>query len=1275
MKPFATRCWLGLILLGTSLGGTNIGWTIVAAQEAPSTPAPASPQVEVAALADFPTIAERSGYTDTATAEQVESYLRGLVTLWDQAELTSIGTTVEGRPIWGIVVEPTVATEFRPISVLLLGGIHSGECDGKEALLAFARDLAQDKQNDLGWQSLRLIFVPNFNADANERRGVFHRPGQAGPSAGMGLRENAQGLDLNRDFIKLESPEVRSLVAAINAYDVDVLIDMHTTNGSLHRYELTYDIPHNPAMPVAIDDYLRQQLIPSVTERMSEDGFSTFYYGNFDRAHRRWDTYGHEPRYSTEYMGLRGRIGILAESYSYAPYETRVKASYAFVAQVLKQLAGDAATIREIITKAASNVAPGDQVAVQGKPALTAEGVVVKGFQTVDGGAPPRPPYGPESAGQHQEKDYTVDLWNRIEGTKQISLPVGYAIDKQYAWAVSRLQRHGVVVQQLKEETRVQGERYQVNQLTSQTTFQGHAALTLEATASEQTELNLSTGTFFIKTTQPLGRLIAYLLEPESDDSLSTWNFFDPDVRVGELFPVARVLAPVPTNLLDTVEQIAPGETITLERLMKPGQSISYGGTPVRGANWLKGSSEYVVSVGGSAYAVDASSGAKRPLSELNVLKRKLAELEAFSTEQANSAAKISVFTDDWGHALVPHRNDLYFFDAETEVARQLTHTPDRDEAMATLSPDARRVAFVRDNNLWVVDCETTEVKQLTTNGSDDLLNGILDWVYQEELYGRGNFKAFWWSPDGERIAFLQLDQTPVPEYEVSDSISFGQSLEGTRYPKSGEPLPSVRTWVVNVASGELTEVDLSAFATDDRLVARVSWSPAGELWLQLFNRVQNKQSLLRVDPYTGRSTNFLTEESASGWIEVRGTPEFLTNGDFLWLSDLPSGRTHLFRVSGTSGEMRPLTSGEWDVESLLSISADQSTAFVSGSISSPIESQLVAVDLESGTMRQVTHAPGNHRISVDASGKFYIDVFSSIDSPPFAAVHSIDGKLLRVIETPTSDRHEFLDVRPPQLLTIPTRDGMELQAMLLLPSKLDLVNPEQKLPVIFHVYGGPQTPTIRNAWQSGNYWWHQMLCQSGYAVVLCDNRASRGRGVADTWTIRGDLGRVELQDLEDAVTWVGSQPWADAENIGLWGWSYGGYFTAFAMTHSELFKAGISGAPVTDWRNYDAIYTERYMDLPKDNEAGYKSSSVVEAASNLHGRMLIIHGERDDNVHMSNTLQLAHALQKAGKQFDLMIYPKNRHGITDADQRYHMHRMMTDFWDQHLKAKRPTRN
>jgi dipeptidyl-peptidase-4 len=285
------------------------------------------------------------------------------------------------------------------------------------------------------------------------------------------------------------------------------------------------------------------------------------------------------------------------------------------------------------------------------------------------------------------------------------------------------------------------------------------------------------------------------------------------------------------------------------------------------------------------------------------------------------------------------------------------------------------------------------------------------------------------------------------------------------------------------------------------------------------------------------------------------------------------------------------------------------------------------------------------------------------------------DGELIRALAVPTNDHFRFLDIKQPQLLEITARDGLKLQSMLIAPPGVDLAKPNGKYPVLIHVYGGPRAPTVRNSWSGRDYLWHQYLAQQGFFVLLCDNRSARGRGAADTWTIYKDLGRVETQDLEDAVSWLKSQPWSDGDRIGMWGWSYGGYFTSYAMTHSKSFRAGIAGAPVTDWHNYDAIYTERFMDVPKNNEAGYKSSSSVEAAANLHGRVLVIHGERDDNVHISNSLQFANALQRAGKQFDLMVYPKNRHGIGDPRQRYHMYSMMTEFLQRYLQGPAPVAN
>ena len=510
---------------------------------------------EIRRLHQLMTIAESSGYTDTATSEQVELYLRELASCWDHAKLASVGKTNEGRTLWGLVLEPQIAAEH-PLTVLVIAGIHSGECDGKEGMLALVRDMAVGRIESQAWKSLRLIVVPNFNADGNTRRGLLNRPGQAGPSAGMGIRENAQGLDLNRDFMKLESPEVRSLVAALTNYDVDVLIDMHTTNGSLHRYELTYDIPHNPATPDEVDRFLRRELMPKVTAAMQDEGFSTYYYGNFNHDYTRWETYGHQPRYSTEYMGVRGRIGILAESYSYAPYETRVKASYAFAKRLFEHLSKDAAKIRQLIDRSASENMPGKSVPIGGVIGLAEKNVSIKGYQGSRRELP-RSPFGPEAAAAYKAHDYTVELWNKAQVSKSVILPTYYALDAQCVSSVRCLVAHGIDVKQLAAPQTLTAQQLTTKKVNREPPYQGHASLKVTVD-TQDVEVELPAGTFIIETAQPLGALAAYLLEPETDDGLVTWNFFDSVAVEGRVFPTLRVTEAI------AAEHLSPGTILSL---------------------------------------------------------------------------------------------------------------------------------------------------------------------------------------------------------------------------------------------------------------------------------------------------------------------------------------------------------------------------------------------------------------------------------------------------------------------------------------------------------------------------------------------------------------------------------------------------------------------------------------------------------------------------------------------------------------------------------------
>lgn len=1236
------------------------------------------------ALQALKTVAETSQFTATSTEAEVQLFLKQCVAAVPSIRLDSIGVTNEGRPLHAILLGrpasgersltlPLPAGDSRVV-VVVIANIHSGECDGKEAMLALIRDVLLDMPK--AWSDkLVIAIIPNFNADGNERVGLAHRPGQVGPEKGMGVRENAQNLDLNRDFIKLQTPEVRSLVRAIDTWKADVLIDCHTTNGSLHRYPLTYDIPHNPAGSTSMLAWLRRDFLPTITQRLKQQGLETFYYGNFDGEHKKWETYGHEPRYSTEYMGMRGRIGILSESYSYATYQERIDASYRFVRACLDLLAEESQQVRALVEEADRRLMGGTSgsVPLNCEPIPSEPKVDLLGYAFPEGFETKGRKF-PSPADKHRVAElrpvtYPATLWNEFRPKLQTVSPEGYLLPPQLAWAIERLMLHGVRVdyfEDLKDLDPKAVHSWKVQQVISQP-FQG-LALTKVQVEADQAPVSLEGPWYYVTTRQPLGSMICYLLEPESDENLATWGFLDGYLSEGQAYPIYRYEGTWDAARGKPVNEPPRSEPLSLETLFKPGQTIALTNPTIPEPRWLATEESYLVERGGSWTAIDAATGAMRPWDVAKSCMEAMGTLEPFkSPVDRRSAFRIESFLPDYSKAIWEWKHDWYVYDHANRQVKALTQTPDVIEQFAELSPDGKLVAYVIDNNLYVQDVESLKVRQVTDNGNADKLNGILDWVYQEEIYGRGKFKAFWWSPDGKHLAFLELDQRPVPTYQVTDSISIAQKLESTRYPMSGAPNPEAKLWIWHTESDQRNDVQFEQPA-DDRLVCRVDWHPDSQrLCVQVQNRIQTWLDLLECDAQSGQ-TNRLFREQGSAWIDVTGSPKWLPNGDFLWLSDLPGGRRHLFRVRGDGKQRTALTAGNWDVSELLSVSLDGKSAWLLGNPSHPSQVQGIRASTENAQWEQVTKEEGSHRLVIHPKGTFYADVFSAIDQPPRLSIHDSQGKLLRVTNTATVDRHRAFRVSPPKFFTLTARDGQTLQSMLIAPPGVDLEKPDRRYPVVIHVYGGPRHPTIKQAWQSTNYWWHQYLAQQGMFVLLCDNRSALGAGNHDAWKIYKDLGQVELRDLEDAVGWLGKQLWADIERVGLWGWSYGGYLTGYAMTHSKLFRAGISGAPVTDWRNYDSIYTERFMSTPEANPSGYIRSSVVEAANQLHGRLLLIHGEIDENVHIANTLQLAHALQKAGKPFELMVYPLNRHGVTDPQQRFHLQQTMTEFFLRNLR-------
>jgi len=1260
------RCLAGFWFVGVLL--LSIAW--------PQSPASNSRASDSAVRSPM-TIAERSNYLATSRGSDVLDFLEKLSAKHSTAKLIDVGMTHEQRPLWALVVskEQTnplpLAKEDPRIVIAMIGGIHSGECDGKEALLALARDVVQGSKPD--WlERCVLVFIPNFNADGNERVGPMHRPGQEGPALGMGTRENALGQDLNRDFIKLDTWEVRSLVRVIDTWGADVLIDAHTTNGSLHRYDMTYGLPHNPAIDAQTAQWLRSEFMPKIEAKMLERDCPIFPYGNFNRDHTVWESYGFEPRYSTEYMALRGKIGILVESYSYATYQRRIEASYAFIEECIDGLSDQAVRVRDLVGKDLAT--PPKDVFIQGKIEPSEVQASVAGYRWLDSQEGFPSPKDRRRVKEMEPTEYRVKLAMDAVGVLKVDAPEAYFIPKENAWLASRVRLHGIPMIAIAQGSMCQTQSYRIEARKDLSDFQFRKLAKYDISQEENNE-KLGAG-WLVPTAHRLGRLATYMLEPHSDESLAMWGFLDPELKKGSLYPIRRLSAmPViehrrelePMKIKEIFANDIQGENLTMDKLFSSDKKVVYSGMPSPLPRWMPHGESYLIRRENRWVHIDAASGAMHPWESPLKMVEALEKLPAFADGAATPYGRqIELFNSALEQALLEHKQDLYFYDLPSDQAVRLTETPQESEELWDLSPSKRHVAFIKGQNLWVVDCKTKESKQLTHDGGGEILCGKLDWVYQEEVYGRGQFKAHWWNPDGTKIAYLRLDETPVPNFVIDDAIPFAQKIENMRYPKAGQPNPRVELKVVDIASGEIQDIPLAINDPDDRLVVRVGWKPNSpdQLVYQIQNRIQNQLDLVLYDLKSGVSQTLVHEESPA-WVDVIDVPRWLPDGSFVWLSDSNGGRRHLYHVA-MDGTKRALTSGDWDVKEIVSISDSGKVIWFTGHRSAATNTDVLRLSLESGQIEDMSGKTGSHKISVHPTGSYFLDSWSDLANPAQIWLKSREGKALRLVSEYRSDRFDFVECARPELIGIPTRDGQSLQGMLYRPASG--FDPSRgPVPVVIYVYAGPSAPTVENSWTHRSDLWHRYLTDQGIAVLLCDNRSALGQGNADTWKIYKDLGALELRDLEDTVQWLGSQSWADTKRLGIWGWSYGGYFTAYAMTHSKLFRAGIAGAPVTDWRNYDSIYTERYMSTPEANPEGYKTSSVVEAAGELHGRLMLIHGEIDDNVHMTNTLQLAYALQKSGKQFEMMVYPKSRHGITDPQQVSHQFEMMTDFWVRHL--------
>ena len=616
----------------------------------------------------------------------------------------------------------------------------------------------------------------------------------------------------------------------------------------------------------------------------------------------------------------------------------------------------------------------------------------------------------------------------------------------------------------------------------------------------------------------------------------------------------------------------------------------------------------------------------------------------------------------------------LWLYTIESGTAIQLTSSSAANSD-PKFSPDGKKLAYLRDHNLYVHELAKDSEWPLTHEAgdkehTDSLLNGEVDWVYAEELSVRSNY---FWSPDGKDIVYLQMDETKVPTYPITNWLPTHPTVDMEKYPKAGDPNPVVRLGVVSASGGKTRWISLTA---DPQIyIPRFGWVRDGVLWAEVLNRVQDKMDLYFIDAHSGRSQIVLTETAPEAWVKVNDDFMVLKSGDrFLW-SSWRDGTTQLYLysfdkanpLSSQAKLERQLTKGDFEMLGVEGVDDDAGVVYFSCNLGDPRERQLYSVKLDGSAMQRVSREDGTHTLTFADDGKHYLDTFSSLMTPSRMSVCSAGDACQEVWKSRSVDEYGLI---PPKFLEFKADDGTALYGQLVLPPERSVSG---KIPLIVNVYGGPADQLVANRWIEG--WagsdglFHQLLAREGFAVFTVDNRGTPNRDRKFMTAVRHQFGGIELQDQLTALDQLLAQyPQLDRSRMAIWGWSNGGSMTLYAMTHSDVFKAGVAVSPVTDWHNYDSIYTERNNGLPTDKTStSYVDLDLPKVAGQLHGSLLLAHGTSDDNVHFQNSIQMIEALVLAGKQFRLMAYPNKTHSIAGSADQTHLFHMIKEHFEREL--------
>jgi len=665
----------------------------------------------------------------------------------------------------------------------------------------------------------------------------------------------------------------------------------------------------------------------------------------------------------------------------------------------------------------------------------------------------------------------------------------------------------------------------------------------------------------------------------------------------------------------------------------------------------------YGVGTGETRLIADAAEPGGRALTLEQALRRERTRTRSVGITE-------HTWSQDGCTILVPLGDDVALVDPATGAVAVVP--VDGEWFDPVLSPDATKVAFVREDDVWVVSTSGSGPPWKVSHGDAAFSRGVAEFVAQEEL---DRYRGFWWSPDSSALAVCEVDESPVAEFAIPHWGAGDPTTESHRYPFAGTPNARVRLGVFALAGGPPVWLDLGGEdaqgwlgGDDGGYLARVDWLPDLGLVVQVLDRRQQNLRLLVCDPLTGACAELLTESSAV-WINLHDCLRPLGQGGaFLWASER-SGFRHLETRDADGTLMRELTSGPWEVVEVCGVDLDRRLVYFTATAGGVLERHLYRVPLDGGEVERVTDEAGWHTVTVDDGCDRFVDVHSSLSQPPTVTLRACpDGAPLHVIHAGADPRIDGFGLEPPELVDVTARDGTTLHAALYRPEG------QGPHPVVVECYGGPCVQMVGNAWPMTVDLRAQWLRRRGFCVLVLDNRGSLHRGVAFEGALRRNLGDLEVSDQADGVRWLAAAGIGDSARVGVYGWSYGGYLAAMCLARApDVFHAAVAGAPVTSWDGYDTAYTERYMGLPDENPGGYESSSVMAHVRKIRGDLLLVHGMIDENVHFRHTARLVEELTHAGVPYTLMVFPGERHMPRGDADRLYMEERIAGFLESRL--------